>query len=320
MKGSFFRKAICLFPFFFLLIFSSSAQDTDFIPLIDSDDAYYDESYDAFDTYDYDSIESPSTGESLGEYKGAPDHYVFDNVKLLTNPELTSLEDMARKIGEEHHFGTHIIIIKDYTTFGSTIEDAAEELYSKLNLGYGDQNSGISLVLSMEDRSFDLDAFGYGNDAFTDYGKEMLADSFLDDFKDNDWYKGFADYIRTVEAYLKAAESGSPVDYYPSEQRADSMSILSENLYGFIGLVVIIAMVLAFINLSREKRRMKPVAQATQANAYIAGEVMLSNKQDNFTHKTTRTVRVETGSHRSSGGGGGTTIRPSGHSHHSGHF
>ncbi|MEE3315159.1 MAG: TPM domain-containing protein [Treponema sp.] len=314
MNGQFFRKTLCLFPLCLFLIFSASAQDSNYIPLADTTE-YHDEDYDAFDTYDYDSINLPS------DHKTAPSHYIIDNAKLLSNTELSNLENRAREIGEIYHFGVHIISINNYTSFGSTIEDAAEELYSKLNLGYGDQNSGISLVLSMEDRSFDLDAFGYGNDVFTDYGKELLTDTFLDDFAENNWYEGFSDYINEAKVYLKAAESGNPIDYYEPEREPASVKSILKDLYGYFGLAAIIAAVLAFMALSKEKNRMKSVAAATQANAYISGAVQLDAKQDSFTHKTTHTVRIQTPTQtRSSGGGGGTTVRPSGHSHHSGHF
>lgn len=41
------------------------------------------------------------------------------------------------------------------------------------------------MLLSMEYRDYDIMAHGYGNIAFTDYGKEKMAERFLDEFGDD---------------------------------------------------------------------------------------------------------------------------------------
>lgn len=52
------------------------------------------------------------------------------------------------------------------------------------------------LALSMAERDFQMLAHGdTANAAFTDYGKYIMQDEFLDNFREDDWYGGFADYI-----------------------------------------------------------------------------------------------------------------------------
>ena len=51
-------------------------------------------------------------------------------------------------------------------------------------------------ALSMAERDFQMLAHGdTANAAFTDYGKYIMQDEFLDNFREDDWYGGFADYI-----------------------------------------------------------------------------------------------------------------------------
>ena len=57
-------------------------------------------------------------------------------------------------------------------------------------------------VPTMAERDYTLIAYGYGNTAFTDYGKDKLSEVFLDDFGDDNWYSGLSDYLDKSESML----------------------------------------------------------------------------------------------------------------------
>ena len=85
------------------------------------------------------------------------------------------------------------------------------EIYEEYSLGVGAEQDGLLLLLSMEDRDYSLITYGdYGNYAFNDSGREAMTKYFLDDFGEDDWYEGFADYLEWTDVYLKAAEEGEP--------------------------------------------------------------------------------------------------------------
>ena len=66
------------------------------------------------------------------------------------------------------------------------------------------------LALSMAERDFQMLAHGdTANAAFTDYGKYIMQDEFLDNFREDDWYGGFADYIaaQTLAVEVRTAEA-----------------------------------------------------------------------------------------------------------------
>ena len=59
----------------------------------------------------------------------------------------------------------------------------------------------------------------HANAAFTDYGKYIMQDEFLDNFREDDWYGGFADYIAACGRYLEANANGTPpIDVEPSDE------------------------------------------------------------------------------------------------------
>ena len=181
------------------------------------------------------------------------------------------------------------------------------------------------LLLSMEDRDYALIAHGYGNTAFTDYGKDRLSDEFLDNFRRNDWYGGFADYVSYAGELLELSRGGEPLDVnspgagggHPSFFRG-----LRERL-GMFGTIVVIAVVSALIALivcSIEKRNMKSVKKAESAEFFaVPGSMKLTVSEDRFTHVTETRVKVESDDDHH-GGGGGTHINSGGFSGKSGKF
>ena len=152
------------------------------------------------------AVENASGADTVG--------FVYDTAQLLTEDEQTILQSKANEIAMTYDFGIYIVTVNDYTLYSSrSVEYAAEYLYKTLNFGVGDEKSGIMLLLSMNDRDYDLCAYGYGHVAFTDYGKGELAKVFLDDFKLNDWYGGFCDYQSRCEEMLQQA--GFPLSENP---------------------------------------------------------------------------------------------------------
>ncbi len=142
--------------------------------------------------------------------------FIFDFAGLLSPEEVNELEIQANKVSANSNCGVYIITVDNYLEYSSSDSDvvgAAIELYTTLKLGVGGDNSGTLLLLSMADRDYALIAHGNtANYAFTDYGKEQLSTEFLDDFKHDDWYGGFLDYLSGCDDYLRLAQIGNPVD------------------------------------------------------------------------------------------------------------
>lgn len=235
--------------------------------------------------------------------------YVTDAAGILTGEEWETLEDRAGEISRRYQCGVYIITVDDFTDYVDTdsLYEAAKTIYRGYDLGYGAEQSGVLLMLSMAERDYTLIAYGYGNTAFTDYGKDKLAEKFLDNFGDDDWYGGFTDYLEKSADMLKSARAGHPLD------------VGSNPLIRLAGLLISVALG-CFASLavcSFLWRGMKSVGVKAEADTYIsAGSVDFTVREDQFTHITESRVKIE----RSSGGGGGTSVDSDGFSGKSGKF
>ncbi|MBO7583487.1 MAG: TPM domain-containing protein [Treponema sp.] len=245
---------------------------------------------------------------------------VKDDCGLLSNTELSNLQTRAEKISSDYNCGIYIVVVKnmedfvfDYEIYDDAfgIEAFAQYYYFENLHGIGETGDGIFLVMSMKERDYDIMAHGdFGNYAFTDYGKDKLADSFLDYFADGEWYRGFTAYLITVQKYLKAAANGIPVDIGTRIKEHDLIASLAAGLvFGFI---------VALISCLAMKSGMKSVHTARIASNFIAHDgIKIPIQKDIFTHNTVVRQVIQSSS---SSSGGGTHINSSGSSHHSGKF
>lgn len=247
--------------------------------------------------------------------------HIVDLSELLSESEHSSLEAAAAQVEEQYGCGVYVVIVDDYSTYydAGSIEEFAESAYAELELGVGTDRNCILLALSMDERDYDLCAHGeIGNRAFTDYGKQSLAeDWFLDDFRSNDWAAGLSDFIAGCSAYLQKDAEGEPVDIY-----YDSADESSEAEGGSLGVDVVIAavvsIIIALIVCLIMKARMKSARKQTHADAYIpVNGIKMTRQNDRYLTTTQTRVKIETENHSN---GGGTSVNSGGFSHSSGKF
>lgn len=237
--------------------------------------------------------------------------FVLDKAGLLSAEDLSDLERNAGNIAATYDFGVYILTVDDFHNYTAAYdrEGAAEEIYLNNDLGVGPDRDGMILMLSMEERDWAMFAFGYGNTAFTDYGKQYLADAFLDDFADNNWYDGFNDYLIRFNQMMEQSVNGTPVD-------VNTMPVPKISI--FIGIVACIALGILIASgiTGILAGQMKSVYAGDEAFEFIDKEgLRLSHKSDQYLH-TTRT-RVYDPPQQSSGG---TSVGSSGGSSAGGKF
>ncbi len=142
-------------------------------------------------------------------------YYFTDAAGLLTEKQWKKIEFRLSDISEEYGVGVYIVTLEDFKELGNfdDVFEFSQEFYNFYHLGMGNNNDGILLLLSMAERDYSLVTYGpSAHYAFTDFGLSAVAASFLDDFKDDDWYPGFADYVETCEELLEYAAEGTPID------------------------------------------------------------------------------------------------------------
>ena len=234
--------------------------------------------------------------------------YVTDAAELLTDAQRDELNRRAAALTEQYGLAVRILTVPSIGNYN--IEDFAEAAFDQYGLGYGADGSMVMLLLSMEYRDYDIMAHGYGNYAFTDYGKDKLANRFLPKLGNNDWYGGFSAYLDGCQEYLEKAAQGEPVDVGSSSMSRGAKTVIH----------LLIALIPAFIVVLIMKGKMKTVAKQRTAAEYTGWDRLdLRLKEDRFLHRSVRRTKIES----SSGGsrsGGGTSVNSHGSSHHSGKF
>ena len=245
---------------------------------------------------------------------------VHDDCGLLSNTELSDLQTRAAQISSDYNCGVYIVVVKnmddfvyDYEIYSDAfgIEAFAQYYFFNELKGMGKSGDGILLIMSMKERDYDIMAHGnLGNYAFTDYGKSKLADSFLDDFAEGKWYRGFSAWLSRVERFLQAAAQGTPIDKGTRVKEHNlPLSVAAGLVFGFI---------FALITCLTMKSGMKSVHTARIASNFIAQDgIKIPIQKDMFTHNTVVRQVIQSSS---SSGGGSTHINSSGSSHHSGKF
>ena len=231
--------------------------------------------------------------------------FLFDEADLLTPAEEQELADAAAGISYDYGCGVYIVTVWDYRTYGADVLTAAENFFLNNSLGLGGDADGVLLMLSMAERDYALIAHGsIGNGAFTDYGKDVLSEGFLDDFRYDDWYSGFADYVSYSGTFLDSFRRGTPVDVNRDE---------GTNLSQMLIVILLVPAGIAGISCGIMAASMKTARKKTHANEYRQG-VQLTGRHDRFLTRTVVRQKIESSS------SGGTRVGSRGFSGKSGKF
>lgn len=225
---------------------------------------------------------------------------VADGAGLLSDDEYGELNDLAWEITEEYQCEVSIIVIEDMGDDDPI--DFAKYLYREYDYGYGKDKSGVMLFLSMKERDLALIAYGWGNTAFTDHGKDVLLDRHVLPLlaKDN-YYAAFLMYMQKASEYMELAAGGAPFDTSNDAvyQRETERIVFWIKLAVAILAPLLVAGLICFIFL----RQMKTAVAQRAAEPYIPeGGFVLTSQKDAlmFTTETRTTIEKKKS--------GGTTV------------
>jgi len=252
----------------------------------------------------------PETEPEAEEEMPALNH-ITDTVGLLTEDEWQALEQQAFDLGSKYDFGVYVIVLDDYTRYAEgDIFDTGTALYHGYALGSGSDYDGLLLLLSTNTRDYTLVVNGhYGNYAFNGAGREALTAFFLDNFKEDDWYGGFSDYLTWAGNYLEAAAQENP---YNAENLPTESDSTKEKGMSSIATVLLLPLIPAFIVLLVLNSKMKSVETATKAAHYLKGSLELTDRSDRYTHTTETRKKIEKESSKAETKRSGSTSGTSG--------
>ena len=159
---------------------------------------------------------------ALAEEPEGDQRHIIDEAGILTEEQIRALEDMAARYSEAAQVGIYVITEYDYTqNCPGWVTDAAFLCYEGYWLGYGPGRDGILLYLSMKDRDYALIYYGdRASGCFDDEKLDQIEDAFLDNFRENDWEGGMADYIHETAEVLQATGDVAAVGADPTVEPA----------------------------------------------------------------------------------------------------
>ena len=239
---------------------------------------------------------------------------VVDEAGVLTAGELSSLNATAESITDR--WGCDVAVVFIFTLNGRDVAAVADDYYDYNGYGYGDNDDGILLLVSVGDRKYATSTYGYGIYAFTDYGLEMLENAFIPPLRESDWAGAAESFLSESDSLLNRAHNQAPVDINTPMPR-QPMSTPKR-----LGIALLIGLVLAGIPMLIMKSQLKSVRRKDSAEDYTRpGSFRLQYSRDQLLNSHVTRTRRETET-RSSGGGSNTHFSSSGRSHggHSGSF
>lgn len=239
---------------------------------------------------------------------------LVDKADLLTDSQekdlLATLDDLSRK-------WKCSICLLTVDSINGDLQAFADDYYDYNGMGAEYNDSGVIMVISMAERDWIFSSDGYARQAITDYGRDYIVDSMIDNLRTGNYYNAFNDYANACDYLLGLYDSGTvyDVNYKAPKTSADRLRYLFYSLG--IGLLVAIFPILSM------KADLKTVHMNRNAANYKAHNGMtLRVHSDRFINKTVTRTAIPKDDGGSRGGSfGGTTLHTSssGHSHGGGH-
>ena len=275
-------------------------------------ETYYPEVYESLD-FDEEEMDSNPIEEVYIHNESTvdlSDVSVIDSTLNLSEEEIDSLNTKLDELRNTYQMGVYIRIYDSYIDAGfDSIQAYSEYIYHDENLGFGTDQDGLLLLLTMNEREYDLTAYGLGNDAFTDYGRDKLVDHMIDDLSDDRMYDAMNTYSKNCNEYLSLYQKGTPYDVgVKTKAEKIKLGLILE------GVALLVTMLIMWILV----KQLNTTGIATKASAYEKqGSFNLQQQSDQFTHTTT-TKRYSP--QNKDNNRGGSSVNSRGHSHTSGHF
>lgn len=203
--------------------------------------------------------------------------HVNDYADILEDDEEKELTKTIKEYIEKYDLD--IAVTTTNTSYFMTTKQFANKFYDQNNMGIGEDRNGILLVIDMQNREFYILTNGFVHQLINDSRIELVLDKMEPSMRDGDYKSAINSFLKEINKYYKYHKYGPP--------------------YLWIG-AFIVAVIMACVALSHEKKKLKLITDALNANNYFVDKE-IENKIDKHTNTRTRVIHHP----RSSSGGGG---------------
>ena len=218
---------------------------------------------------------------------------VVDDADLLSSDQEASLEREIMNLQNE--LSLDIVIVTTYGTGSKSIQAYADDFYDNNGYGYGEDDSGILLLLDMESREWYISTCGEAIQIFSDRDLDDLGEEIVDDLSDGNYYGAFCLWLEKLPGYVKDYREG-------------------DSIFSNLPLALAIGLVAAAITILVMRSSMNTAKlQRGAVNYMTEGSFHLRQRSDVFLYS-----RVSRVPRPKNNGGGSSTHRSSGGVRHGG--
>lgn len=211
---------------------------------------------------------------------------VRDHAGLLTEDGAQSIESLAKSASERCQADIVIFTTDDADI---SVDGAYEKQYFIGNgYGYGENRSGIMLLINYATRDFSIDTFGNVRDHITDNQLSYIRNSVAGDLSAGDNFEALVTFVSCAESTI------SSPDFYETEKE---FSLLKT-----IGISFVVAMIISLIVNLVYRNQLRSEFRNDLAEDYIVqGSVNIHERRDMFLYSKVSSVRK---TEQASGSGG----------------
>ncbi len=245
---------------------------------------------------------------------------LVDEANLIDAADEKELLSSLDSLSELYQFDFVAATVK--STGGKDIVAFSDDYFDYNGFGYGDDDSGVALIISMDPRVVYISGCGEGTKYFDYNDAQNIIDVFYSDLKAGNYASVVKTFISEAESRVDAGRNGysygGDLDSgLPANVR---FSVFLGNWKTTILIPVLLGIVLAFITVSFLKRGLKSVRKKESAADYeVPGSLKLTRNEDYFLYSNiSRTRRAQDNDSGSFFGSGGSHTSSSGNSHSGG--
>lgn len=222
---------------------------------------------------------------------------IVDNVGILTDSQIDDLTIELDGLSNKYNYDIVVYFSND-TSFGEDIVSEGSEFFDNNGYGYGDQHSGLLLIVNYQTDYFDIittgDEVRNKYDGYLEYGCDVLSEY----LRDNPVYaiRLFEEWVDTrfiYDDYQQETITISP------EEAARQKNIRDLAVAGFVSVIVcVITMVVL-------KSQLKSEGKKHNASSYVVPySFKLHRSGDIFLYRTFSRIRIEKPRNHNNNGGG----------------
>lgn len=212
---------------------------------------------------------------------------IYDEADLLSSAEELQIAEKLSKIGEK--FDAQIVIMTVPTSDGS-IDTFVEDVYDSMNMGCGENQDGVLLLVCMDSREYRILSNGFAGEAIGVNQIDAISEAIVSDLSNGDYADAFITFADNCTYYLDGYLNGFPFN-------------AGKNLVVALIIGVLVGIIVAFVL----KKQLKSVRQQKQANVYIkSGSMQITASRDLFLYR--EVSRTQKQSSNSSGSGSSRNV------------